>query len=1403
MHHFATLTQRFEVMWFRSADLPANSSRFPAQRRACTSNARHAYVLGARRGVGVRQLHIAPRTMAGGARSSSVARSVGSGDRRKGKRLSKKESVKQVVALGAGLLRGSAARQVVPLAVLAASNTALIHVTARTQGELFRTVFLGDTPAFVRLLARNLVLCIGAAVFESTKTLAEGALALRWRTALTERSHRAFFTGTVYYRLGQLDRRIENAGELIAGDVPLFTDELATMLVETCTATTNAAFFLHQMRKTGGTQSVLAILGYVVVGGTVVFGLSPNLARMHGRTRELESRYRALHARLRQWCEAVAFAAGEAVEASHLKRAFRAVTKHTSGVLFRTWWYRVIFDFFVKYVATTFSVYLIMGPFIMGPRGHKSNDSLARKAATLGRMRYHTDVIIHAFGGVGALAGVLNQLGQLGGYAQRITQLLTVTAELADTEATELATAAKACAIDDGRGIGFEALTVVTPTGAVLVKDLTLRVQPGINLLVTGPNGAGKSSLFRVLGGLWQPKTGRVIKPASQGGDGSAGANMGLASDIFYVPQRPYVSVGTLREQITYPQASSALELPDETLRQLLARVELDHLIDEAASGAGLDAVVDWSEVLSLGEQQRLGLARLFHAKPRVAILDECTSAVTMAMEQKLCAELRSAGCSCVTISHRPALVAVHQLNLALDGQGGFRIRELNEHTAVETEEGLGATPKTSVLHDEQAVHGRVLAHAPPVSTSSPASSVAAAAAAAAAASAAPRVVHGTRMQRIGQLLKILVPSFWGADGRGLLLLTAVIVCRTWLSDRIAHLNGETMRHIIGQDRRQFVTLLGGSLVQAAAQAVLAPSMLSLAEAVALTWRDRLTAHLSELYFRSRGYYTMPNLHSLSDADQRIAEDVPKLSTTLAALFPGLVKPIVDIAWFSVRMWQLTGKTGVALLYAYMFFGLGCLRLIAPDFGGMEARSSRLEGEFRHTHARLKAHAESVAFCGGGPYEQRSADGRFAQLAKHSKSVLRRKWTFGIADHFLTKELPHNVTWGLSMLFVVKFGDTLGDLQRQGDLAHDLRFLATTVSHSFNAFGEILDLYKKFDELGGHALRVHTLLDTLESASAVAKDMDEEASHSPGSPGRFTARNSKYHPGTPRTAARGRVRTAAGPPVGVQAAPPQEEEELEALLTLTDVTVSTPSGSGAGAGGVVVARNLDLCVSAGESLLLTGPNGSGKSALARVICGLWPAAQGSGAASVLDGLRKDDLVYVPQRPYLTVGNLREQLTYPYRSSDPHVKKLAQERHGVTDEAWDNGAGLDVKLAELLELVGLLPLLSRTYDDNGSAGGDGSLPSNSGWEATTTWESVLSLGEQQRLGMARLFFRKPRLAILDEATNATSVDIEDRLYSIATGNAGGGGSSSTAGADVGVGAGMGMTCITISQRRDVL
>lgn len=269
--------------------------------------------------------------------------------------------------------------------------------------------------------------------------------------------------------------------------------------------------------------------------------------------------------------------------------------------------------------------------------------------------------------------------------------------------------------------LDLQSLCLTVPgSGATLVKDLDLQVDPGHSLLIMGPSGAGKTSLLRTVAGLWRSGSGTIVLH---------GQPMGRAEgegEVFFVPQRPYVVLGTLRDQLLYPtwahpeaaeeenktsvskreisssgenasevgrgeqvasSSSSGRPLPtDDEMRAALRAVQLGPLLERV--GGDLDASADWAAVLSLGEQQRVAFARVVLAKPRLVLMDESTSALDTRNERLLYGALKAAGVTYVSVGHRPTLLQFHEKVLLLhgDGKGGWETRpakEVNLETAV------------------------------------------------------------------------------------------------------------------------------------------------------------------------------------------------------------------------------------------------------------------------------------------------------------------------------------------------------------------------------------------------------------------------------------------------------------------------------------------------------------------------------------------------------------------------------------------------------------------------------------------------------------------------------------------------------------------------------------------------
>jgi len=201
------------------------------------------------------------------------------------------------------------------------------------------------------------------------------------------------------------------------------------------------------------------------------------------------------------------------------------------------------------------------------------------------------------------------------------------------------------------------------PLSPPLVKDLSLALKEGDHLMITGSNGVGKTAVARVLAGLWGPRgaDAKVLRPA----DGPDGRRA-----VFVVPQRAYMVTGSLLDQIIYPHSYPEYVESGRTEKDLMEILEMVFLAYLPEREGGWTTRKEWRDVLSGGEKQRMAMARVFYHRPRFAVLDECTSAVSSDVEGRMYEHAKALGITLITISLRPALIQYHTHLLTLSGDG-------------------------------------------------------------------------------------------------------------------------------------------------------------------------------------------------------------------------------------------------------------------------------------------------------------------------------------------------------------------------------------------------------------------------------------------------------------------------------------------------------------------------------------------------------------------------------------------------------------------------------------------------------------------------------------------------------------------------------------------------------------
>jgi putative ATP-binding cassette transporter len=250
------------------------------------------------------------------------------------------------------------------------------------------------------------------------------------------------------------------------------------------------------------------------------------------------------------------------------------------------------------------------------------------------------------------ISAFVAEINRLGTFAEELKAPI----QARQPEATFIDTAV------DSR-LALEHVTLLTPNyQRVLARDLSVTVEPGSELLILGPSGSGKSSLMRAIAGLWNAGTGLIIRPKLE--------------EMLFLPQRPYMILGSLRSQLLYPNTSS--EIPQEKLYSVLQQVNLADLPERVG---GLDVELDWANILSLGEQQRLAFARLLLTRPRYAILDEATSALDLKNEERLYQQMQATSTVFISVGHRNSLLQYHQQILELNGDSSWRLALAQDYT--------------------------------------------------------------------------------------------------------------------------------------------------------------------------------------------------------------------------------------------------------------------------------------------------------------------------------------------------------------------------------------------------------------------------------------------------------------------------------------------------------------------------------------------------------------------------------------------------------------------------------------------------------------------------------------------------------------------------------------------------
>ena len=547
------------------------------------------------------------------------------------------------------------------LGIVVAMNLGLVYIDVlinRWSNVFYNSLQDKNYDVFLQQLFRFTWLAAAYIVVAVYQLYLNQMLQIRWRRWLTDRYLNAWLADRAYYRMQLLAGETDNPDQRIAEDVRLFVTRTLTLGLQFLRAATTLVSFVGILWFLSGPMTlpwlgwtvpgymVWAALLYAIVGTWLTEKVGRRLVRLDFEQQRYEADFRFALVRFRENTEGVALYRGEPDELQNFRQRFAHVVTN--------WWSIMGLQKRLTGFTVGFAQLAIIFPFVVaGPRffrGEIALGGLVQTAQAFGKVQEALSVVVDY--------QLYPQIAEWRAVVSRLIGFEAAMARVRPNPAVEGIQRE-----ESGRSLSLEGVDLHLPGGQPLLQGAQENISSGENVLVTGPTGAGKSTLFRAVAGIWPFGRGRITVPSD--------------ARVLFLPQKPYLPIGTLRDVVSYPVPADGIL--DTTLQEALEAVGLPKMAER------LDESGNWALQLSPGEQQRIAFARAIVQKPDWLFLDEATSAVDEPTEARLYALLRErlARTTVISIGHRPTLEAFHKRRLVVRPHAG-RAASLEEapHTA-------------------------------------------------------------------------------------------------------------------------------------------------------------------------------------------------------------------------------------------------------------------------------------------------------------------------------------------------------------------------------------------------------------------------------------------------------------------------------------------------------------------------------------------------------------------------------------------------------------------------------------------------------------------------------------------------------------------------------------------------